>query len=117
MDRIRFQTGEASEVVKVMKDGKIPKVDVDDNKDFEFFTGILEKYNIFIAEDVPFDRTVVDTVKEPDFEFRVGFYEKSNYEKSDCRKSDKAQNKGNIMFIDFYFEPYIFDDYDEISWG
>ena len=104
---LRYQTGEAVEIIKMMKTGSIPKVDVYDHEDFKLFTDILEKHNIFVAEDVPFDRTARDTVKEPDFEFRAGFFEKSN----------GILNTNHLMFIDFYFEPYVFEDYDEISWG
>jgi len=102
MRQFRYQTGELDDIIKEMKDGKIPSVDVDDSEEMNWVINQLESFEIFKAEDIPHDRNARDKVKESEFEFRVAFYYKENLAK-------------NIKYIDFFFEPEIEESYPQIG--
>jgi hypothetical protein len=104
--QIRFQTGEAKEIINELDKGNIPCIDVDDWEDFHRFVEILSRHGIIRAIDVPFDKNARDRVEEPEFEFRAAFTHKG----SDIH----VQHDAKLMFIDFYFEPVIDETYDTI---
>ncbi|HOM01432.1 MAG TPA: hypothetical protein PLH43_01210 [Acetivibrio sp.] len=99
--QIRYQTGEIEDMVAEMKKGGIPCMDVDDMDEFNWVVKKLEEYNIYLAKNIPFDRNARDRVNEPEFEFRAAF-------------SSAKDSEDNLMYIDFYFEPYVEKDYDPI---
>ena len=101
--QIRYQTGEMDEIVLEMEKGNIPCMDVDDQEELEWFLLQLEKRSIFRVDGLSFDREARDRVKEPEFEFRIALFE----------KTDDSVKKDNL-YIDFYFEPDIEKTYDPI---
>lgn len=103
---IRYQTGEIKAIKKDMENGIIPKVDVDDYDDLDVFLNLLENSGIYAVKNLPRDRKARDTVKEPEFEFRMSF----------CSRQVRASeaDKASLMYIDFYFKPIVDRDYDSI---
>ncbi len=95
---VRFQTGEIKEIVNELKNGKIPCVDVDDADEFNWLVNVLKSSGIYLIEDLPLDKNARDPVKEPEFEFRAGFFTKE-VKASEVKKND-------ILYIDIYFEPF-----------
>ncbi|MFZ5989003.1 MAG: hypothetical protein ACOYWZ_18015 [Bacillota bacterium] len=96
---VRYQTGEIEDVVKEMKKGIIPCMDVDDMNEFNWVVNKLSEYGVHLVESLPFDKDARDRVKEPEFEFRAPF---------------SVKDSETLMYIDFYFEPFIEEDYDPI---
>ncbi|WP_010244040.1 hypothetical protein [Acetivibrio cellulolyticus] len=96
--QVRFQTGEIKEMVSEMKTGKIPCMDVIDMDEYNWVLEKLSAYGIQRATNIPLNKDARDRLKETEFEFRAAF------------TSD--DNKGAIMYIDFYFEPFIEEEYD-----
>lgn len=105
--QIRFQTGEQEDVVKLMKAGEIPCVDVYDDEEMEWFAEQLKKYGVYKVEGIPYDTHARDRVSEPEFEYRVAF----------CSKpvNHPEAEKEKLMYIDFYFEPDPEDTYDPVG--
>lgn len=103
----RFQTGELTDITAEMEKGRIPCMDVDNNEEFEWFVKLLARHGFFRVENMPYDRTARDRVREPEFEFRVPF----------CRYPARAENIkiDELMYIDVYFEPDIDETYDSIG--
>ncbi|NMB34219.1 MAG: hypothetical protein GX992_08360 [Clostridium sp.] len=97
--QIRYQTGEIEEVVTQMKKGNIPCMDVDDTKEFNWVINELAQKGMQRILDAPPDRNAKDTLKEPEFEFRIAFSNISNAKDT------------SIYYIDFYFEPFEEEDY------
>lgn len=104
---IRFQTGELNEIIIEMKKGRIPCMDVDNMDEFNWVIKQLALKNIFLVEDLEFDRYARDRIKESEFEFRAAFSDKSS-------RSADLETK-DLMYIDFYFEPDIEESYDPIG--
>lgn len=104
--QIRYQTGELNEIVNEMKNGRIPCMDVDDNDEMNWFIDQLELHGIYKVKDLPYDKDARDRIEEPEFEFRVAFGSKPV-------SSNEIDNK-DLMYIDFYFEPFIEETYDSI---
>ncbi|RCX13856.1 hypothetical protein DFR58_11692 [Anaerobacterium chartisolvens] len=101
---IRYQTGEIEDIVAEMKNGSIPRMDVDNQEELEWFIGQLAEKGIYRVEGLPYDKSVRDRIKEPEFEFRAAFY---------TSPLDASQIAGvELMYIDFYFEPEIEETYD-----
>lgn len=104
---IRYQTGELDDVVRDMHEGKIPAMDVMDLQELEEVLVRLENHKVYRIKDCPYDTNARNVLKEPDFEFRIAFYEKPvSYTEADDNK---------IMYIDFFFEPYIDKTYDPVG--
>jgi len=99
--QIIYQTGEIEDVIKEMKNGNIPCMDVDNMAEFEWVVNKLKEHGIYRISSIPLDRKARDVIKEPEFEFRAAF----------C---DNEDGKGEPMYIDFYFEPIVEEDYDPI---
>ncbi|TYQ15532.1 UNVERIFIED_CONTAM: hypothetical protein Cloal_1999 [Acetivibrio alkalicellulosi] len=104
---VRYQTGEIVDVVKDMKNGNIPCMDVKDMDEFMWVVKQLSKHDVFLVESIPFDKSVRDPLKEPEFEFRAAFSSQASF----CTSID---NISELMYIDFFFEPYQEKDYDPI---
>lgn len=104
IQRIRYQTGELLEVSQEMKAGRIPCMDVDDQREFAWVIQELETYGLYLVEGLPLDRTARDTLKEPDFEFRAPF--------STSRQTTGQAVQSELLYIDFYFEPLPEETYD-----
>lgn len=104
---VRFQTGEMSQIIDEMKKGNIPCLDVLDNDDLNWFIKELETKGIYKIEDMPYDQNARDRVKEPEFDYRIGFYT------SPVKASELNDNKP--MYIDFYFEPIVDRTYDPVG--
>lgn len=105
--QVRYQTGEVDDIIREMKEGKVPCMDVDNYDELNWFINLLAERGIFRVEDLPYDRTARDRIKEPEFEFRAAFYTKPV-------KSSEV-NKSDLMYIDFYFEPDVEETYDSIG--
>jgi len=103
---IRYQTGELDKVISDMLNGKIPCMDVDDTNEFQWVLSELAKKGIIQDKNIPYDKCARDTIKEPEFEFRVSF----------INKNDKLNDTSTQLhiYIDFYFEPVNDRDYDSI---
>ncbi len=99
---VRYQTGEVREVAEKMKQREIPQLEVIDMEEFEIFAGRLNELGIFLAVDIPFDKTARDGVKEPEFEFRAAF----------TAAQDRVEE---LMFIDVYFEAEPEETYDPVG--
>ncbi|MCX7842627.1 MAG: hypothetical protein N2489_06090 [Clostridia bacterium] len=97
---IRYQTGEIDDVIKEMKKGSIPCMDVQDYDELGWVLEKLKSKGIYRIDGMPYDRDARDRLKEPEFEFRMAFSENSN---------------GKPMYIDFYFEPDVEETYDSIG--
>ena len=104
---IRFQTGEMTQIIDEMKKGKIPCMDVNDNDELNWFIKQLETKGIYRIEDIPFDNSARDRVKEPLFEYRVAFY-------TSPIKAAELNGK-SPLFIDIYFEPEFERTYDPVG--
>jgi hypothetical protein len=104
---IRYQTGELNKVISDMLEKKIPCMDVDNMSEFEWVLSELSKKEIIRAKNVPYDKNAHDSVKEPEFEFRVAFLNKND-------ESKTTHDPSYYMYIDFYFEPIADRDYDSI---
>jgi len=104
--QIRFQTGETRDIINEMKKGNIPCMDVDDEDELNWFIDELSKHGIYRVDGLPYDKNARDRIKEPEFEYRIGFY-------TQPVKVEEI-NKEQLMYIDFYFEPFIEEDYDPI---
>lgn len=102
--QIRYQTGELDEVVNELKTRKIPSMDVVDGIELEWICKRLEERGIYKVEGLPADKNARDSVAEPEFECRLGFYSKPV-------KNDEI-TPSDLMYIDFYFEPYTDKTYD-----
>lgn len=100
---VRYQTGEIEDVVKEMRTGSIPCMDVDDMDEFNWVVNKLKEHKVYLAKNISFDKEARDPLKEPEFEFRAAFA---------SNEDEKAPAK--LMYIDFYFEPFIEEDYDPI---
>lgn len=106
--QFRYQTGEIDEIVAEMKKGNIPCMDVIDSNELEWVIKKLQDHGVYKVEGLPYDKTARDTVKEPEFEFRIAFSD---------RPLNADEISGNkLMYIDFYFEPIPDRDYDPIFW-
>jgi len=105
--QVRYQTGEIEDIIKEMKSGNIPPMDVDDEDELQWFIQQLEKHGIYKVEGLPYDKNARDVLKEPEFEFRIGFYTRSV-------KADEINPK-DLMYIDFYFEPIPEETYDSVG--
>jgi hypothetical protein len=70
----RYRTGETEDIIKEMKEGKIPCVDVDNPDELEWYLKYLNQFGIYKVEGLHYDRNCRDTIKEPEFECRIGFY-------------------------------------------
>jgi hypothetical protein len=105
--QVRYQTGELQDILKDMKKGIIPCMDVDDNDELEWFINQLTKHGIFKVSGLPYNKDARNRVNEPEFEFRIGFYNKP-VDANDLKDSD-------LMYIDFYFEPDIEETYDPVG--
>lgn len=97
--QVRFQTGEIEEVVSEMKAGKIPCMDVIDMDEYNLVIEKLSASGIQRASDIPLDKAARNRIKEPEFEFRAAFTSADNI----------------LMYIDFYFEPFIEKEYDSVN--
>ncbi|MCX7710291.1 MAG: hypothetical protein N2484_10645 [Clostridia bacterium] len=97
--QIRYQTGEIDDVVKELKKGNIPCMDVESYEELEWVFEQLRAKGISRAENVPYDKSARDRIAEPEFEFRIAFYESDS-------------NQDSLRYIDFYFEPIIDETYD-----
>ncbi|MCX8130275.1 MAG: hypothetical protein N3I35_09275 [Clostridia bacterium] len=104
---IRFQTGETLDIIKEMKKGNIPCMDVADSDELNWFISQLEKHGIYKVEGIPYDKNARDRINEPEFEFRIAFSDKP-------LTSENAAEEG-LMYIDFYFEPFIEETYDPVG--
>lgn len=102
----RFQTGELDDVIKEMKNGTIPVMDVDDNDELNWVIDQLAKRGMYKVEDLPYDKDARDKLKEPEFEYRIAFYT-SSVKSSDIDKKE-------LMYIDFYTPLIVDEDYDSI---
>lgn len=98
--QVRFQTGEIEEIVREMKNGNIPCMDVVDMDEYNWVVQKLSEHGILRLENVPLDKNARDKLKEPEFEFRAAF--------------SQSGDSNNLMYIDFYFEPFIEEDYASI---
>ncbi len=101
--QVRYQTGELESVVSEMKNRNIPCMDVDNMDEFNWVVNKLSEYGIFRNPNIPLDKNARNRVKEPEFEFRASF-----------SQTKDTSDKDKLMYIDFYFEPYIEKDYDPI---
>ncbi|NLD47712.1 MAG: hypothetical protein GX660_11010 [Clostridiaceae bacterium] len=101
--QVRFQTGEIKEIVEEMKKGEIPCMDVVDMNEFNWVVQKLSEHGILRLENIPLDNNARDKLKEPEFEFRAAFSQ---------LKDSKGEN--NLMYIDFYFEPFLEEEYDSV---
>ena len=104
---VRYQTGEVREVAEKMKQREIPQLEVIDMEEFEIFAGRLNELGIFLAVDIPFDKTARDGVKEPEFEFRAAFRDRT-----DTAAQDHVEE---LMYIDVYFEAEPEETYDPVG--
>lgn len=105
--QVRFQTGEMKEIINCMKDGDIPCMDVDDYDEFHQFVKQLKGQGIYPVEGLPHDKNARNRVKEEEFEFRAAFY---------TQKITAEETAGKkLLYIDFYFEPFIEETYDSVS--
>lgn len=104
---VRFQTGEMAKIIDEMKKGNIPCMDVYDDEDMDIFISRLESEGIYKIKNMPYDKNAHDRVKEPEFEYRIGFYT------SPVSLPELGDKKP--MFIDFYFEPEIERTYDPVG--
>lgn len=102
--QIRYQTGELEDVTAAMKKNEIPCMDVIDHQEFEWVLKQLEVKGIYAVEGLPYDKNARDVIAEPEFEFRAGFYTRPV-------KAGEIDPK-ELMYIDFYFEPFIDETYD-----
>jgi hypothetical protein len=92
---IRHQTGEISEIVAALREGKIPPIDIDSKQEYAYVLAQLAQ-NGFNPAVAALDKNAYNTVEVPDFDFRQSFHDEN----------------GNIVHIDF-FSPTIHDrDYD-----
>lgn len=104
--QVRYQTGEMEDIIGEMKKGAIPCMDVDNTEELDWFIGQLAGHGIYKVEGLPYDRNARDRIHEPEFEFRIAFADKP-------AKGGETDKKA-LMYIDFYFEPDIEEDYDSI---
>lgn len=104
--QIRYQTGELDDVINEMKKSMIPCMDVDDYDEMEWVVDRLSEKGVYRVEGLPYDKNARDRIKEPEFEFRIGFYSRP--------VTSKDVQIKDLMFIDFYFEPDIDKTYDPI---
>ncbi|MCX7923523.1 MAG: hypothetical protein N3B21_16165 [Clostridia bacterium] len=104
--QVRYQTGEINDVIEEMKQGQIPCMDVDNKEELNWVVSELSKNGIYKIENLAYDKDARDRIKEPEFEFRIGFYN------SPVSANDVDTNA--IMYIDFYFAPDEEETYDSI---
>ena len=104
---VSFHTGELSQLIDEVRKGNIPCMDVFDDDEMEWFIKQLESKSIYKIHDLPYDRSARDTVKEPEFEFRIAFY-------TSRISATELQGK-TPLYIDFYFEPFIDRTYDPVG--
>ncbi len=105
--QVRFQTGEMSKIIDEMKNGNIPCMDVNDDDELNWFLKQLEAQGIYKVQDMPYDKNARDRVKEPEFEYRIAFY-------NSPVQADQLNGK-TPLFIDFYFEPVVDRTYDPVG--
>lgn len=99
----RYQTGEIEEVAKLLKEGNIPEIDIDFEREIEEVISDLKAYGFDVAKENNRDYDAVDKIEHPDFMFRLKLIDTSN---------------GKVCFVDFYEGPKDEEDgYDEIWWG
>lgn len=106
--QIKYQTGELTDVVSDMKKGNIPCMEVEDSDELEWVIGQLSQKGIYALPDMPRDNNARDRIKEPEFEFRVGFSTKPDVLLADVKGEE-------IMYIDFYFESFVERSYDPVG--
>lgn len=100
----RYQTGEIEEIARLLKEGKIPEVDIDLESEIDEVIKDLGEFGFTKAEqEIACDYNAVDKIEHPDFIFRMRLID--NQDNREC-------------FIDFYEAPNDEQDgYDEIWWG
>ncbi|WAM33093.1 hypothetical protein [Caldicellulosiruptor morganii] len=99
----RYQTGEIEEVSKLLREGNIPEIDIDFEREIEEVISDLNTYGFVMANENSRDYDAVDRIEHPDFMFRLKLIDTVS---------------GKTCFVDFYEAPKDNDDgYDEIWWG
>ncbi|WP_039763609.1 MULTISPECIES: hypothetical protein [unclassified Caldicellulosiruptor] len=99
----RYQTGEIEEIAKLLKEGNIPEVDIDFEREIEEVISDLKMYGFEVAKENSYDYDAVNKIEHPDFMFRLKLIDTAT---------------GKTCFVDFYEGPKDEDDgYDEIWWG
>jgi hypothetical protein len=105
--QVRYQTGEIDDIIHEMRKGDVPCMDVEGYEELDWFIGRLATKGIHRVEDLPYDKNARDRIREPEFEFRVGFSE------GPVRLEQADSNA--LLYIDFYFEPDPEDSYDPVG--
>ena len=105
----RYQTGEIDEIAQKLKEGNLVEADIDKMEELDQVIQDLKEAGIFLVEGLPYDYKARDTVEEPQFHARLGFY-------SSSVKADEV-DKDKIMYIDFFLIEEDEKGYDEIFWG
>lgn len=105
--QVRYQTGEMDDIIEEMKKGAIPCMDVDGYEELDSFIRRMAEKGVYRIEDMPYDKNARDRIKEAEFEFRVGFYDRP----VSLAQADKA----DIRYIDIYFEPDFEETYDPVG--
>lgn len=103
---VKYQTGELSDVVKDLHDGKIPCLEVEDTSELNWVLNKLTEFSVYQVKDLPFDRNARDMIKEPDFEFRIAF--------TPYPSDVNTYKKEDLLFIDVYFEIIELESYAPI---
>lgn len=105
----RYQTGEVKEIAEKLKQGEIVPVDIDEDEELDVLIKDLEQEGIFRVKGLSEDYDALDTVENPEFRFRLGFYTQP--------VTKDEINDEQIMYIDVFTIEEPEESYDEVFWG